>query len=173
MAQLQGLLEHKAGLGHGALGGVHQQQHAVHHLQNALHLAGEVGVTGGVHNVDLVILIVYGGVLGENGDSPLPLQVAGVHDPVHHRLVLAIHAALLEHLVHQGRLAVIDVGDDGDIPNFFLCHKVGPFRTDKSQKTLNNHSFYHSISRLATKNPQKSKKLPPPYRGSSRDATVK
>ena len=45
VAQLQGLGQHEAGLRHGALRGVHQQDDAVDHLQDALHLAAEVGVS--------------------------------------------------------------------------------------------------------------------------------
>jgi len=122
VAQLQGLGEHEAGLGHGALGGVHQQDDAVDHLQDALHLAAEVGVARGIHDVDLGVLVPDGGVLGQDGDAPLPLQVAGVHDPVHHLLILPVDAALLQHLVHQRGFAVVDVGDDGDISQMFVLH---------------------------------------------------
>ena len=115
VAQLQSLGEHKPGLGHGALGGVHQKDDAVDHLQNPLHLAAEVGVARGVHDVDLHTAVLYGGVLGGDGDASLPLQVAGVHHPVSDRLVLPVDAGLLQHLVHQGGLAVVYVGDDGDI----------------------------------------------------------
>ena len=115
VAQLQGLGQDEAGLGHGALGGVHQQDDAVDHLQNALHLAAEVGVARGVHDVDLHAVVLHGGILGHDGDAPLPLQVVGVHHPVHHRLVLPVDARLLQHLVHQGGLAVVHMGDDGDV----------------------------------------------------------
>ena len=50
---LQSLLQHETGLGHAALGSVHQQQHAVDHLQHALHLAAKVGVARGIDDVDL------------------------------------------------------------------------------------------------------------------------
>ena len=113
----------EARLGHRALEAVHQQQHAVHHLQHALHLAAEVRVAGGVHNVDLVAHVVHGGVLGQDGDAPLALDVAGVHHAVDGLLVLMVHAALLEHLVDQGRLAVVDVGDDGNVADIFTNHK--------------------------------------------------
>ena len=68
-----------------------------------------------VDDIDLHIAILNGGVLGQNGDAALPLQVAGVHDPVLDFLVFPESAALLEHLVHEGGLAVVNVGDDGDI----------------------------------------------------------
>ena len=122
MAQLQGLGEHKAGLGHGALGSIHQQDDAVDHLQDTLHLAAEVGVARGIHHVDLGVLIADSGVLCKDGDAALTLQVAGVHDAVHSLLILAVHAALLQHLVHQCGLAVVDVGDDGYVSQMFVLH---------------------------------------------------
>ena len=53
MAHLERLLEHEAGLRHGAFGGIDQQQHAVHHVHHALDLAAEIGVAGRVDDVDL------------------------------------------------------------------------------------------------------------------------
>ena len=63
---------------------------------------------------------MYRGVLGEDRDAALALEVAGVHDAVHDGLIFAVDAALLEHLVDQGGLAVVNVGDDGDISDFLL-----------------------------------------------------
>jgi uncharacterized protein YqkB len=56
------------------------------------------------------------GVLGQDGDAALALEVVRVHDPVDHLLVRAEGAALAQHGVDERRLAVVDVGDDGDIP---------------------------------------------------------
>ena len=63
---------------------------------------------------------MHGGILGQNGNAALTLQIARVHHAVHHGLVLAVDAALLEHFVHQGGLAVVDVGDDGNISQFIV-----------------------------------------------------
>ena len=52
-AGLERLAEHEAGLGEGPLGGVDQQQDPVDHGQAPLDLAAEVGVPGGVDDVDL------------------------------------------------------------------------------------------------------------------------
>ena len=52
-AELQRMLEHETGLRHRAFKRVDEQQHAVHHLQHALNLAAEVGVAGGIDDVDL------------------------------------------------------------------------------------------------------------------------
>ncbi len=111
------------GLGHGAFGRVHQQERPVHHLEYAFHLAAEVGVAGRVHDVDAHSLIRKPAVLAGNGDAPLPLQVQGIHNPFRHLLAGAEYAALFEHLVHQGGLAVVDVGDDGDISDWLLAHR--------------------------------------------------
>ena len=124
VAQLQGLLQNEPGLGHGALGGVHQQNDAVDHLQNALHLAAEIGVARGIHNVDLVVFIMNGGVLGQNGNAPLPLQVPGVHDTLHGGLIFPVDTALLQHLVHQSGLAMVNVGDNGNIADLFLRYHI-------------------------------------------------
>ena len=64
VTQLQCLLQHEAGLGHGAFGGIHQQDDAVDHLQDTLYLAAEVSVAGGIHNIDFVVLIADGGIFG-------------------------------------------------------------------------------------------------------------
>ena len=70
-----GVGEHEAGLGHGALGGVAQQQGAIGHSQDALDLAAKVSVARGVNDVDLDVLVLDGDVLGQDGDASLALLV--------------------------------------------------------------------------------------------------
>ena len=146
VAQLQGPAEDEAGLGHGTLGGVHQKDDAVDHFQYALHLAAEVGVARGVHNIYLGVAVPDGGVFGHNGDAPLPLQVVGVHDPVHHFLVLPVDAGLLEHLVHQGGLAVVHVGDYGYVSQ--LIHKALPAFSSSKIYLHTNGNFNTSMGDL-------------------------
>ena len=76
----------------------------------------------GVYNVDLGVAVANGGILGQDGDAPLPLQVAGVHDPVHDLLILPIDASLLEHFIHQSSLSVVHVGDNGDVAKMVILH---------------------------------------------------
>jgi hypothetical protein len=85
-------------------------------------LATEVGVARRVDDVDRHRLAVGGGtgvvdrgVLGEDRDPLLALQVAGVHRALLDVLVLAEGTALPEHLVDERGLAVVDVGDDRDV----------------------------------------------------------
>src|ERR1051326_6405377 len=58
-----------------------------------------------------------GGVLGKDGNAALAFEFVGIHHPVDEFLVGAEDAALAKHLVHERRLAVVNVGDDGDIAN--------------------------------------------------------
>ena len=128
VTQLQCLLQHETGLGHGTLGGIHQQDNAVDHFQDSLYLAAEIGVARRIHDVDFVVLVMDGGVLGENGNAPLPFQITGVHDPFHGLLIFPVDTALLEHFVDQRGLAVVNVGDDGNVADMILRnHKKTPF----------------------------------------------
>ena len=55
------------------------------------------------------------GVLRENGDAALALELVAVHRALGHALVRAECAALVQHRVDERGLAMIDVGDDGDV----------------------------------------------------------
>ena len=109
------LLQDVARLGQRSLGGIDQEQHAVDHEQAALHLAAEVGVAGRVHDVEADVGVVDGRLLGQDRDALLALEVARVHDPVDDGLIRPEGAGLAEHRVHERRLAVVDMGDDGDV----------------------------------------------------------
>ena len=114
-AELERLLQDEARLRQRSFRGVDQQHHAVDHRQRALHLAAEVGVAGRVDDVDLHAAVLDGGVLGEDRDAALALEVVRVHHSLHDVLVGAEDAALVQHRVDQRGLAVVDVGDDGDV----------------------------------------------------------
>ena len=58
------------------------------------------------------------GRLGEDGDAALALEVVRIHHPFGDPLVLAERAGLLQQPVDERRLAVVDVGDDGDVAEF-------------------------------------------------------
>ena len=109
------LLEHVAGLGQRALRGIHEQQHGIDHQQRPLDLATEVGVTRRIHDVQADVAVLDAGLLGEDGDALLALEVAGVHHPFGDDLVGLEGARLLEDGIDEGRLAVVDVGHDGDV----------------------------------------------------------
>jgi hypothetical protein len=111
-AALEGLAQHEARLWQGPFGGVDQQQHAIHHVEAALDLAAEVGVTRRVDDVDGQVAALHRRVLGEDRDALLALEVAGVHDARLNVLVLAEGAALPEHGVDEGGLAVVHMGHD-------------------------------------------------------------
>ena len=123
-AGVDSVTQHEAGLGHGALKGVDQQQGAVGHTQHALDLATKVGVARGVDDVDLDVLVLDRDVLGENRDAALALLVVRVQDAVLDLLVGTEGVRGTQELVNHRRLAVVDVGDDGDVPQIVYAHVV-------------------------------------------------
>ena len=118
-AKLQSLAQNELGLGHDPFFGVHQEEAAIDHAKDAFHLAAEVGVSGGVDDVDpgFTHLAVPKdrGRLGENGDPALAFLVVGVHGAFHGGLIGPEHARLGEKLIDESGLAMVDVSDDGDI----------------------------------------------------------
>jgi hypothetical protein len=116
-SQRKRLPSDESGLRHGTLGGIHQDQDPIHHPENPLDLAAEVGVAWSVDDVDLGAVPPNGRILGKNGDAALPLERVRVHDALFHLLVGSECPGLPEHLVHQSGLSMIDVGDDRQVTN--------------------------------------------------------
>jgi hypothetical protein len=67
----------------------------------------------------------HGGVLGEDRDALLTLEVARVHDPVHELRAFVERAGLAQHRVDECRLPVVDVGDDCDVAELGQGHTLG------------------------------------------------
>jgi hypothetical protein len=77
--------------------------------------------------VGLVDEVADGGVLREDGDPALLLQIVRVHDPFVEVLVGADGAGLLEESVDERGLPMVDVGDDGNVADVVskLLHARG------------------------------------------------
>lgn len=69
----------------------------------------------GVHDVDARVLPDNGRAFGKDGDPAFPFQSIGIHGALGNTLIVAHGAGLTEHLVNERGLAMIDMGDDGDI----------------------------------------------------------
>ncbi len=119
----QALLDGGVAVGHGlgfdALTRVHHQQRAFAGRQGTADFIGEVDVAGGVDEVQLVLDTVFGGVVQSNavgldGDPALALEVHGVQYLGFH-FTLGKAAAHLDESIGQRRLAMVNVGDDGEI----------------------------------------------------------
>ena len=122
--KLQCLFKHESGLGHGALCRIDKEDNSVYHFKDTLYLATEIGVTGGVDNVDFNILVVNSGILRKDGDTTLTLKVAGVHNSVGCFLIFTVDTALTKHLVNKGCLAVVNVCDDRNISQIRSFHVI-------------------------------------------------
>ncbi|MNT14525.1 hypothetical protein D3C72_1495340 [compost metagenome] len=98
---------------------IDQQHHAVDHGQRTLHFTTEVRVTGGVDDVDVGTFPAHSTVLGEDGDATLFFNRVVVHHGVDDLLVVGEGAGLAQQLVDHGGLAMVNVGNDGDVADLF------------------------------------------------------
>ena len=144
---LDALLDGGVAIGHrlrlDALAGVDHQQRTLAGGQRAAHFVTEVDVTRRVDEIKAVgfavaRLVGERGGLRLDGDATLALEV---HRIEHLRLHLAVcePPTLLDEAVGQRALAVVDVGDDGEVADQFL-HKPAivavtrPAGPDKAQR---------------------------------------
>ena len=68
-----------------------------------------------IHDINQQILVVDGGVLGENRDAAFALELVAVHGALGDAFVRPEHAALVQEGIDERGLAVIDVGDNRDV----------------------------------------------------------
>src|SRR5665213_1323285 len=116
-AGFEGFPQHETGLGLGAVGRIDHQQHAVDHIHDALDFAAKISVAGSIDNIDMVLVVLEGGVFGANGDALLAFKVHRIHDADFRRdsLVGTKGARLFEQAIHQSGLAVVNMGDNCDV----------------------------------------------------------
>ena len=105
---------------------VHHQDRALARGERARDLVGEVHVTRGVDQVELVVGPVPRRVghpdrVELDGDPALALEVHGVEELLPH-LALLHRAGRLDEAVGEGGLAVVDVRDDAEVANAGLGH---------------------------------------------------
>ena len=112
-----------------ALGRVDDEQRPFARGQRPGHLVGKVHVPGRVDQIEDVGLPVVG-VIGEpdgvglDRDPALALEIHRVEDLGFH-LALLERAGHLEEAVRERGLAVVDVGDDGEVAYEPLIHVAG------------------------------------------------
>ena len=97
--------------------GIHHQKDAIDHLHDPLDFSAKIGVPGSIDNVHVITVPAKGRIFRANGNALFSLEIHGIHDPLIHLLICAKRPRLLEQLVHQGRLAVVHVRNDGDVAN--------------------------------------------------------
>ena len=112
-----------------ALGGVDEEQRALACRQRSRDFVPEIDVARRVDEVQDVVVAPNRRVVQPNrmcldGDAPLALEVHGIeHLGLH--LPCLQRPGQLEEAVGQRRFAVIDVGDDREVPDAALVHGVG------------------------------------------------
>ena len=76
-------------------------------------------MSGGIHNVDTIIVPIDGRVLGQNGNAPLTLLIIGIHDALGASTFAIQRARLLQQAVNERGFPMINVGDNGDVAERF------------------------------------------------------
>src|SRR5882757_4379808 len=74
-------LQDVASLRQRTFAGVNQDNDAIDHAQRTLDFAAEIAVAGRVNDIDFGVVKKESGILGENGDAALALEIVGIHDP--------------------------------------------------------------------------------------------
>ena len=109
------------GLGLHALGGIDEQQHPFAGSQSPRHFIGEVHVSGGIHEVQVVlapdlILVRQSNGLRLDRDPAFALDVEVVEKLVP-KVALGDQARSLNQTIGKRGFSVVDVGDDAEIAN--------------------------------------------------------
>ena len=129
---VEGEIGIRQGLGLHALGGVHHQHSALARGERAADLVVEVHMARGVNQVQGIAfpvgsLIIKPHGAGLDGDAALALKIHVVKDLILHDALLH-RAAFFDEAVGERGFAVVDMGDDGEIADFFLRdHTSCPF----------------------------------------------
>ena len=115
------------GLGLDTLSGIDDEQSSLTGAERTADLVGEVHMSWGVDQVQLVALPILGLVvhrdrMGLDGDATLLFQVHRIQMLCLERPILD-SSRRLEQSVRQGGLPVVDVGDDAEIANVCGVHR--------------------------------------------------
>ena len=116
-AARQGLADNEFCLRQHALGGVHQHDGAIDHIQDAFDLSAEIGMSGSIDNIDARVLPHHRGDLGQDGDAALFFQFVSIQRAVGHGLMFSESAGLAQQFIDKRSLPMIDMGDDRDVPD--------------------------------------------------------
>ncbi len=107
---------------------IDEHDNAVDHIEDALDLAAEVGMSRRVDDVDPHVFPNDAGAFGEDGDAALALQIVAVHRALGNLLVFPEGAGLFEEFVDERGLAMIDVSDDRDVAKVHVSLNDAPSR---------------------------------------------
>jgi hypothetical protein len=76
-------------------------------------------VAGRVEDVDLIVAIPHGRVLGHDRNASFAFKIHRIHYAIDDGLILAVCARLLKHRVDKRGLAMVDVSDNCDVAYLF------------------------------------------------------
>ncbi len=133
----QRFLRHERRLRHRTFDSIDQQHNRIDHGEHALDLAAEIRVTWGVDDIDAPWLVVRvspanRGILRQNGNPALFLDIAGVHDALFTVAAFVQRTGLPQQLIDERRFTVVNVGHDGNVTK--ELNRVGHGKISRAKK---------------------------------------
>ena len=139
---LQCFIQHETCLGQGTFGGIDEQDNAVCHIEDPLHLSAEIAVSRSVNDVDFGVPVTNTDIFCEDRNTPFPFEIVVVKETFVHFLIFAEEFGLLDDLVNERGFAMVNVCDDGDVSDVLHISVLG-YRVviPVLHKAYNIHSF--------------------------------
>lgn len=113
---IKGLREYVARLRHRTIGSINKKQNTIDECQSSLDLSTEIRVARGVNKIDLRSVPHDRSSLSKDRDAALTFLVVRVHDPVDDLLMICKYTGGAKKSIDEGRLAVVDVRDQRNVP---------------------------------------------------------
>src|ERR1051325_4112423 len=114
---LEGFAQNKARLHLRTVMCIDDQEGAIDHLHDSLDLATKVSVTWSIDDIDPIIVPLKRCILSSDRYPFFPLKIHRIHHALFHLLIGTKRARLAQQLIDKSSLAVVDVRNDGDVPN--------------------------------------------------------
>ena len=77
--------------------------------------SAEISVTRRINYIHLYTVVIYRRVFSKYSDTAFTFQSVGIHYTFFDMLVSTENTALFEHCVYEGSLAMVNVGNNGNI----------------------------------------------------------
>src|SRR5262249_17917562 len=95
--------------------------------------------------VDVGAAVLERAILGEDGDAALSLEIVAVENPFRDVLVRSERPCLGQELVDQRRFAVVDVSDDGDVPERSGAGHGGGVRCCGAKRKIDDFTSFDKL----------------------------
>src|SRR3990167_8452626 len=113
----KGFFQDKLRLSLGPFIRINDEENSIHHPHNSLHLASEIGVAWGIHDINEEQFLKWigpshRGALSFDRDPFLAFEIHRIHHAIDESLIGTKNSSLPKELIDERRLPVVNVSDD-------------------------------------------------------------